>query len=391
MSSRATVTVEDYIETASLHVVPTYCRTRFFFLQVLEYLRDKPATPRRLGAFSFVVSALQPDDFYREDGTQEHFLNKNRHYGPTYLAFGGDPNSGVTAPHSVLRVKNLRFHTSHRPAPQRLTHDVVAYYGASLPFYDIALPTVEQFEWQDISALHRFYVQAGVGVRMTHDTLGKVTSERIHDILFYLNNARWLAPSVHLLSHIKQLSLTCKCDEDLLVIVADLSNDAYFKELVAVYGSHFRLFMLSDDMFRQVMALPAHYPVATDDERRPFVLEAMNHVGALVERARLLNSQTLCKVKLDHPDKLVYAMSVHTPNILDIPPCEFSCAVDNERIVIDYTSEPLPTCLAPGYSVGELFKSVVKPKLYYFLEDKNADDTLYDPDNEIVHALNTCR
>lgn len=226
---------------------------------------------------------------------------------------------------------------------------------------------------------------------MTHDTLGRVTAERLGEILVYAASAQWLASDIHLFSQIKHLSLSCMCDEDILVLVADLTNDAYLKELVAVYGNHYRLFTICDDMFRQVMALPLTQSVSTDDERRPFVLEAMADPNAVRLRASALNLRTLEETKLSHPDKLVYAMLVNTDNILDIPPSEFICTIDEDRILLDYSPELRPSCLAPGYSVKELFKSVVKPRLYHFLDRPHADDTLYDPENEIIYALNTCR
>lgn len=82
--------VELFIEYMSINTSSTH----FEAVQILEYLNSKPPSPRRLGAFSHVVTMLPSNDI-RLRGV--HFIALNPLYVYVYVAYGGSMNVHVSA------------------------------------------------------------------------------------------------------------------------------------------------------------------------------------------------------------------------------------------------------------------------------------------------------
>lgn len=382
-------TLDHFICEASLHLVPLMLRTTNFYIAVLSYLDGKPVTPRNLGAFSFVVRGADPDFYYAINGQTSHFLFRNRGYIATYAAFGGDMTCGANDYNSTMRIRNLLTTTTSYPAPRTLTESTVLRYGNSTPFYDIPLPTAKQFDLEWISEIHEWYVAAGVGVRMTHDTSGRVTAERLSDIINYIKHVDWIGKYLHLPYQIKNVSLVCECSETLLQDMALAIDDITLFEEVRNFGKYFRLLSLQDGMFRQVLALPHDvYPLATPEERQLFVLMSASEDNDAEERARQLNSRRLAALTIAHPDIPVHVASSRSKDIFAIPPDEFCCKVDDGKIaitVVPRTGEPR---LDAGHSVRDLVASVVNPHIPSYYQCSLQEAELDSDHAELIYALN---
>lgn len=264
------------VEKASLHLTPAF--TQFFadrqiYKFVLQYLDGKEATPRRLGAFSHLVTFFGQNDFYLPNGI--HFLLgnvSNKEYVQTYVMFGGSMMVPVYAKDKLPLLK------------QKI--DYYPYTGGSLtkeyiydkfeddaPFYKFSELTGSEIDLPEYSSYHSALVSAGIGARMLPSTYdAKMTSKRLQEILTYLeslpNNIYGqivIDLSLPLLVNISDLAEIYSIDIELLKRVAFLTEDAVLLNDLDEHGEMFRIGDYSLGVCAQLLGLPLQEPWVTDE------------------------------------------------------------------------------------------------------------------------------
>jgi hypothetical protein len=401
--------VEDHVEYLSLHF-GNCCNNYTFLRNVLEYLDTKPVTQRRLGAFSFVVRRLPLADFYNINRQPHHFVARNRKYGLAYFAFGGSPSDRAYGLQSgpVLRQIVSGITVS---SPTYFSVQVIEEYGAAAPYYDLPLPYGEDFDLPEVEANHAAYVSAMVGVRMSKDTTGRITEKRLSEIVAYVESIRhrlpWVASQIPVFYEFIRTSYVTSCDLDVLEVILSLHAEDYYQQLlniVQTYGDHFRLFVLADRMFCQVMALPYSSEVNYNaDYRQTYVDELLDNPNAPEERAIRTNQERIDQQLEDYHRETGKELTniIYWGNkdgLLALSPIDLVLSLVDDTLTILSVNEPAGSdawaearrqyLFYPTDEVEILIDSVVNPECSLFSCNKH-EMSWWIPGRDIFYTLNS--
>jgi len=390
--------VSFYVERASMHIANQLMDPEFL-LSVLEYLDGKTPTPRRLGAFSFIVRRMSGGEMYNINKKPRHFVFNNRGYASTYFSFGGSGKVQAYGPRTGPLLKKLLPDASATIPPSFFSKAVIKEYGASAPFYDIPLPVGLDFEIPKVSRIHHVYVSACVGVRMTHDSTGIITQPRLYEIINYtldnIEQAPFLGSFLNIFTQIKSNANYWHCDVDTLKNVALCTNDVLLYNSLEAFGDYYRLLSLSMDMFRQVLALPKDtYTLENDADCHEFIFEAISNPKAPSERAKAYNANKVAelskkegvsqviyleeerKLRKFSPDDLVYEIKDDILYVKSINTVE-GYGLSREHNVNKHY---------PTDKVSLLVESIVRPSMEALCQQEVFDDATEF--QEIFFALN---
>lgn len=395
--------ISTYIELISLHIAPSKYEPSFL-RGVLKYLDGLKPTPRRLGAFSFAASNLELADMYCGKGNSNHFILHNRAYAATYYAFGGSPRARAYGLHLGPELRTIITSGSTKITPQVFGVNLLRQYGLSAPYYNVPVPMGADFDIPEMMGFHPAYVSAGLGVRMSQDTLGAVTAERLSDIINYVESIYSVVPTfgttLKIFDDFIQTSCMASCDLELLQHVIELTNNTNFGTLVNDFGNYFRLFMISDTMFTQVMALPDQ--VLTEEIRRLYVRQLLQNPDAVVDRAVATNIKIIKQKTIDYGcTQILYDHAYTEAEMLRMSPGDLSYShFENSLYITSINYEENSSIVTareldaqnnlrfyPTDEVSILIKAVSKPQLSLF----NCDESyvaLWTPDDDIFLTLN---
>ena len=248
------------VEHVSLHFLPRVTpphseHDNAVMDAVLRYLSDKEATPRRLGAFSFLVSRGTP--MYLENGT--HFAYDHLDYMGVYASFGGDMKAPISRPKGssavTLRLSSVSQIPARNIRPQQFSKDILSLVDEGIAFYDMPVPLGADFSDMRPGTLAE-YISAGIGPRMLFDFSGKVTDAILDEVMARCWKASIIAPYIHLFDQIKPHLSYTDLDFPYTNDMAVLTGDSLLLDAIEQYGESFRLAYLSMPQLAQVLGMP---------------------------------------------------------------------------------------------------------------------------------------
>jgi len=281
---------EILINHASLHLLnpsdDSYGKT---LKDVLNYLNGKPALPRHLGAFSFVVSRFK-NDVYTSDGT--HFIIANPAYANVYFSFGGNNRAPIKYGTTKPILGNLFTNPMIEYSTQIFTSRLFDNFGKDTPFYCLPTPSGKDFDLVEEMGMLESYISAGIGPQMTTDLSAKMTIKRLLNIISYCADKKWLSDKCVVFHKIINLSYDFKVDLDILISVAECVGDYEYLEKINKYGNAFRLLKMNHSQINQLLALPEN-SVMNSDKLEELIRDAVFISKILNKRARELNEHTI--------------------------------------------------------------------------------------------------
>ena len=219
---------------------------------VLQYLDANPAaTPRHLGAFSFLVT--RNTHMYLDDGT--HFCARHREFLGVYASFGGNMKAATTY-RGEIKLSALSALRSRDVRPQRFSEEMLSLVDEGVAFYDLPTPQGDDFLKMSPNVLLE-YISAGIGPRMLLDVNAEVTDDMVPEIIACCWKEPTMAPYIHFFDQIrKRLSYTAL---DFLCVndIAVLTHDTVLLDAIEQYGESFRLAYLTRPQLDQVLGLPS--------------------------------------------------------------------------------------------------------------------------------------
>lgn len=312
------------VEHASLHfltrVTPIHSeQDRAVMNAVLQYLNTvKEATPRRLGAFSFLVTRGTP--LYLSNGT--HFAHENPSYMGIYASFGGDMKASISEGARSVRLSNISPIPSRNIRPQEFSTSLLSLIDEGIAFYAMPVPTGADFDaMQPIKVSE--YISAGIGPRMLFDFSGKMSDSVLQEIIARCWEARVIAPHIHLFDQLKLQLSHIDLDFPSANDIAVLTHDGIILDAIEQYGESFRLAYLSGPQMSQVLGLPFGVSLSdgarnvlvgkliTGDERSdkyisPFALSTR---AALITKRYIAHQKDLVEMSMGSSCKLQYHLT----------------------------------------------------------------------------------
>jgi hypothetical protein len=329
------VPVETLIEEASLALLdrwdPNY---ETLITKVIAYLEDKEATPRHLGAFSYVVKLFK-NNIYNKAGI--HFIYAYPAYAPVYFAFGGNNTASVRINHNKPTLAK-KFNTPMVDySTGEFTSEYFDIFGKEAPFYCLEPPRGKNFNVVIEENMLIPYISAGLGPQMAVDTTGIMTVEILLHIISYCIDKPWLSHGVYVFRRIRDLCTDYTIDIDILISIAECMDDKEWLNQLETYEEGFRVLALNQLQIQQVMALPTDIPISTDKFHQ-LLLEALEDTETIIDRAVIINQATI--TALENKTKAVYgtASVVYENNDKDalvmMPPIDIEVYSDRGVIYV---------------------------------------------------------